>query len=509
MVTSRACLPCRTAKTKCDLKRPTCSFCSRRKIACGGYASDADYMSRNQNVTAKVNSERARRRSKHATNGLLLYGTDTHHDLRVLSIDARQGCEPRPSLAKPWNLADQKAWLSIPSPVLYRLEDRILDVFYAEWVSRPSTDFKHPGYLDLLPEMKVKAAPASALNLAVEAFALANGGNLMSCDGNLKQMAFSRYGAALESVRKAMVHHSIFADDATLMGIMAIDMFEVVFMVREEPLRLRNDAIEYLLAVRGVEQIQSDVGLALYRMANHRLQVRQLGFGLEPLPVQLACIDMLDLSVPRYSLCKMQLEAQQTLAMTRDLSFFHWEDLSLLIIRIQVQLEEYEQWKACLPESWVPKRIQIAEHRDVLQALIARSIPLTDHVCVYKESFIAHQMSFFYHGELALRSALIDALFAMKNMFLRQPDFEHEIETQQTAISRISDILVESINPLLASIHFDDCGSLCLAQERITVCYTRGICWALQQEKRVAAEHKSFTYRIENWIRQQIGLACQ
>ncbi|KAF5572714.1 negative acting factor [Fusarium pseudoanthophilum] len=357
--------------------------------------------------------------------------------------------------------------------------------------------------------MKAKAAPISALNLAVEAFALANAGNLMSCDGNLKLMAFSRYGAALESVRKAIMHHSLVGDDATLMAIMTIDMFEVVFMVREEPLRLHNNAIEYLLAVRGVEQIQSDVGLALYRMANHRLQVRQLGLGLEPLPVQLECVDMLDLSVPRYSLSKMQLGAQQTLAVTRDLSSFHWEDLSLLIIKIQVQLEEYEQWKACLPESWVPKRIQIAEHRNVLQVFLARSLPLTDHVYVYKESFIAHQMSFFYHGQLALRSAWIDALLAMKNMFLDQPEFDQEIEIQTAAISRVADILVESSIALLASIHFDDCGSIRLTQERITLCYARGICWALQQEKRVSAEHKTFTYRLENWIRQEIGMAHQ
>ncbi|KAF5537101.1 negative acting factor [Fusarium napiforme] len=414
-----------------------------------------------------------------------------------------------PSLAKPWNLANQKALLRIPSPVLYRLEDRILDVFYADWVSRPSAELRNPGYLDLLPEMKAKAAPVSALNLAVEAFSLANAGNLMSCEGNLKQMAFSRYGAALASVRKAIMHHNLVADDATLMAIMTIDMFEVVFLVREEPLKLHNNAIEYLLAVRGTEQIQSEVGLALYRMANHRLQVRQLGLGLQPLPVQLECVDMLDPSVPRYSLSRMQLGAQQTLAMTRDLSSFHWEDLSLLIIKIQVQLEEYEQWKACLPESWVPKRIQIAEHRDVLQVLLARSLPLTDHVCVYKDSFIAHQMSFFYHGQLALRSAWIDALLTMKNMFLDPSDFEQEIDIQQTAISNLADILVESITPLLASIHFDDCGSLCLTQERITLCYARGICWALQQEKRVSAENKSFTYRIENWIQQQIGLACQ
>ncbi|KAF4439750.1 hypothetical protein F53441_12495 [Fusarium austroafricanum] len=492
MGTSRACLPCRTAKTKCDLKRPTCSLCTKRKIVCGGYASDSEYLFRDQNSTAKVNSERARRGSKHATNQFCLYGTDTHHDLSALNNDSLQNSS-----------------LSIPSPVLYKLEDRVLDIFYVEWVSRAYAERKNPGYLDLLPDMKAKAAPVSALNLAVEAFALVNARNFMSCNGNLMRMAFSRYGAALATVRQAIMQHTLVADDATLMAIMTIDMFEVVFMVREEPLKLHNNAIEYLLAVRGTEQIQSDIGLALYQMANHRLQVRQLGLGLGPLPVQLACIDMLDLSTPRYSLSKMQLGAQQTLAMSRDLSSFNWEELLLLIFQVQVNLDEYELWKACLPESWAPKHIKLADHSHVHQVLIARSFPFTAEVLVYEDPSIAHQMSFFYHGQLALRSALLDALFAMKNMFPDQADFEHEIETQQTAISSLTDVLVESGTPLLASIQFDDCGSLCLTAEKITLCYARGICWALQQEKRVSAEHKSFTYRAENWIRHQISLACK
>ncbi|KAF5579120.1 pab-dependent poly(A)-specific ribonuclease subunit PAN2 [Fusarium pseudocircinatum] len=237
--------------------------------------------------------------------------------------------------------------------------------------------------------MKAKAAPDSSLNLAVEAFALANAGNLISCNGNLKQIAFSRYGAALASVRNAILHHTLVADDATLMAIMTIDMFEVVFMVREEPLKLHNNAIEYLLAVRGTEQLQSDIGLALYRMANHRLQVRQLGLGLGPLPVQLACINMLDPSIPRYSLSKIQLGAQQILAMSRDLNSFMWEELSLFIFQTQLHLNEYEQWKACLPPSWEPQRIQVADHRDILQTLTARYLPFTDYVLVYKDSFIA------------------------------------------------------------------------------------------------------------------------
>ncbi|KAF5559811.1 hypothetical protein FPHYL_6911 [Fusarium phyllophilum] len=78
--------------------------------------------------------------------------------------------------------------------------------------------------------MKVKAAPVSALNLAVEA----NARNLMSRNGNMRQMAFSRYGAALASVRKAMMHYTLVADAASLMAMMMIDIFESICLLSEE-----------------------------------------------------------------------------------------------------------------------------------------------------------------------------------------------------------------------------------------------------------------------------------
>lgn len=184
-------------------------------------------MFRDQNATAKLNSERARRGIKRVANPVCPYDATKDDNLRALDVDDVQSCEPLCSLAKAQNAANPKAWLSIPSPILFRLEDRIMDIFYAEWVSRPCTKLKNPGYLDLLPEMKAKAAPVSALNLAVEASTLPNAGNSMTCYGNLEQMALSRCGATLAFVRKAIMHHTLVADDATFMAIMTIDMFEV------------------------------------------------------------------------------------------------------------------------------------------------------------------------------------------------------------------------------------------------------------------------------------------
>ncbi|KAF4956891.1 hypothetical protein FGADI_3494 [Fusarium gaditjirri] len=360
--------------------------------------------------------------------------------------------------------------------------------------------------------MKSKAAPTSALNLAVEAFALANARKLMSCSGSLAQMALSRYGAALATVRDAITRHVLTADDDMLMAILIIDMFEVVFMVREEPLKLHDKAIEYLLSARGTKQVESVTGRAIYRMANHRLQLRQLGLGLEPLPVQLACAKILDQSTPAHSLGKIQLGAQQTLAISRYLLYSSssgWEDLLCLFFQIQVHLSEFEQWKIDLSGSWKPKRVHLAEHNDVLELLIARSVPCTQYVLIYEDPVITHQMAFFYQGQLALRSALLDAMTEMKSICPDQftiANLEQEIDTQYKAIYHSVGALVESVTPLLGSIDIDETGSISLTGKKIALCFARAVCWALQQEKRVPMEHKDFTYRVEDWIRQETDI---
>lgn len=75
--------------------------------------------------------------------------------------------------------------------------------------------------------MKARAESRSALSLAVEAFALANAGNLLSSKGKLSNLARAKYGAALSAVRTAIVNGAFTADDSTLMAILTIDMFEV------------------------------------------------------------------------------------------------------------------------------------------------------------------------------------------------------------------------------------------------------------------------------------------
>ncbi|KAH6950825.1 hypothetical protein DER45DRAFT_619349 [Fusarium avenaceum] len=465
MGVSRACRPCRIAKTRCDLHRPTCSRCSKRNTFCEGYTPDAEYLFRSENETARANSQRSRRLPTHT---------------------------------------------KISGPVLFKLEDRALEVFYAEWVRNPHHQNKGPGYLDLLPSMKARAESRSALSLSVEAFALANAGNLLSSKGKLSNLARAKYGATLSVVRTAIMNDAFAADDSTLMAILTIDMFEVVFMVREEPLKLHCNAIEHMLTSKGSGQIGFSISSAVHRMANHRLQVRQLGLGLGPLPVQLACIDTLDPSRPSQCLVGVQLRAQQTIALSRNLfsedslSIPTWDHLSSLLSRIYHNLDELEAWNINLPELWKPKRIELAEHEHVLRDLISNSLPFTPHVWIYEDPWLAHQMAFFYQGQIVLRTALLDIVDVMKhydNTYLGCSPVKHEIAIQETTILSQGDILMESITPLLALIELDDAGAIHLAGNKISRCYARAICWTLQQGTRLPAKHKDFARQAEDWMR--------
>lgn len=281
-------------------------------------------------------------------------------------------------------------------------------------------------------------------------------------------------------------------------------------MVREEPLKLHCNAIEHLLTSKVTEQIGVSSSSAIYRMANHRLQVRQLGLGLDPLPMQLACIDMLDPSMPSQCLVGIQLRVQQTISQCRNLlseDFFSnpmWDQLSLLLSRIYHHLDELEEWNNNLPVLWKPKRIEIAEHEHVLQHLTANSLPFTPYVWIYEDPWLAHQMAFFYQGQIVLRTALLDILDAMKrygNTYLGSTPVQHEIATQETTILSQGDILMESITPLLALIESDDAGAIHLAGNKISRCYARAICWTLQQGARLPAEHKDFARQAEDWMR--------
>jgi hypothetical protein len=281
-------------------------------------------------------------------------------------------------------------------------------------------------------------------------------------------------------------------------------------MVREEPLKLHCNAIEHLLTSRGTEQIEISSSSAIYRMANHRLQVRQLGLGLNPLPVQLASIDMLDPSMPSQCLVGIQLRAQQTIALSRNLLFRDllnrptWDQLSSLLSRIYHHLGELEEWNINLPVLWKPKRIELAEHEHIFQDLIANSVPFTPHVWIYEDPWLAHQMAFFYQGQIVLRTALLDILDVMKyygNTYQASALVQREIATQETTLLGPGDTLMKSITPLLASIEPDDAGAIHLTGNKISRCYARAICWTLQQGTRLPPEHKDFARRAEDWMR--------
>lgn len=182
-------------------------------------------MFRDQNETARVNSERARRKYEpsqfHTTT--FTVGSATH------SSPQRDDTALILSKALPW--LNVPVYTTIWGPPTFTLREKARNIFYSEWILHASNHDCDgtSGYLDVLPVMQAQTATSNpALRLAADAFALANISKFTINDGNLKDMARTSYCQALAAVRTCIDdENSLEADDSVLFAILIIDMFEV------------------------------------------------------------------------------------------------------------------------------------------------------------------------------------------------------------------------------------------------------------------------------------------
>ena len=136
-------------------------------MTCDGWASESQYLFRNQNQMAKINSERARRGPTH---------TD-RVEIALTSSEIASSQDPDHTAliyrkAMPW--LNEQAFTSIPESLGSTIESKARDIFYSEWILHPSNHGSSPGYMDILPEMEALAESSSALHFAVEALTFAN-----------------------------------------------------------------------------------------------------------------------------------------------------------------------------------------------------------------------------------------------------------------------------------------------------------------------------------------------
>lgn len=112
-------------------------------------------------------------------------------------------------------------------------------------------------------------------------------------------------------------------------------------------------------------------------------------------------------------------------------------------------------------------------------------------------------MNFFYQGQIALRSALIDTLACITSSQTdesRMDALKREIESRKSTIARLSDSVVESIPMLICSTELHISGVELCAGKKIGQVFARAACWLLQQGERVPPRHKDFADKAILWL---------
>jgi hypothetical protein len=252
-------------------------------------------------------------------------------------------------------------------------------------------------------------------------------------------------------------------------------------------------------------------------MAHHRLQVRQLLRGLDPLPVQLECIDTLDTSDLALGLGAILLRVQQVLRFSKELLAADMSDTSTnmqekaagLIREMNSALAKLESGYVGVPPSWQPRYLQAVHHPEIQHILHTASLPAISQVRLYHDSWIAYQMNFYNQGSITLRSAFVDTMAWTAS---NASDADHlerlsqDAQTQHTMIVRSADALVESIPILIGPTEFRTSEVEFCHGKKISQCFAKTACWTLQQCTHITPEHKSFADRAISWMQRSHGL---
>lgn len=137
-----------------------------------------------------------------------------HHDLEAFC-----------NRAMPWLKED--ACLPMYRVMDRKLEARVTEVLFNEWVLWPSNTGATPGYMHLIPSLYESATVEPTLRQAVDACAFANMRKFTLSDTDFAALAMSSYGAALASLRASLDRPGFEMSDSLFAAIMLIDMFEV------------------------------------------------------------------------------------------------------------------------------------------------------------------------------------------------------------------------------------------------------------------------------------------
>lgn len=341
------------------------------------------------------------------------------------------------------------------------LDSRAIDRLFADWVLFPGNDGLSPGHMHTIPALYHDAVLGSVLWHSVRALAFANLHRARDGDGlSFSVKARRSYGEALRQLRQVVQNEERLSDDRSLAALLLIDCFESMYLRHSEALGTHSQAVKYVMAKRGAGIILDRSRFALWRMANCRLQARQIQAGDYPEPAQKDLIGKLNLDRPDgrivadiTNITMLCADAKRLLENPKSHAPDQEAEASALLTRIANFLNEVDSWTSRTTGVWNPKPV------GSLKALKLEEIEYTsdsNHPLAYydcPEVFAYHNVWFAYIWNSHAASQIVLREYFVKIHALYKdsapPELENIAQEQRIAVPRLATSAMKSFPPLV------------------------------------------------------------
>lgn len=205
---------------------PACGRCQARGLKCSGSSPGikTGLVFRDENETARRNSERARRVLPNHSSVPLILQASNSPDLMRPAFQVG----PDVSLGQSYPWLNDRSLSQIPSVILRDIDTRAVERFFINWTLNPDNDGISPGHMSDLPFLYSKSSQNSMLWFAVRAVAFADMYRHSIGNYSFSNKALQHYGAALNRLRTLTQEKEWLSDDSVLAALLLIDNFEVL-----------------------------------------------------------------------------------------------------------------------------------------------------------------------------------------------------------------------------------------------------------------------------------------
>ncbi|KAJ5325495.1 uncharacterized protein N7506_008597 [Penicillium brevicompactum] len=325
---SQGCILCRKRKVKCDEGKPACGNCAVYGRKCPGYQTSIPLVFRNENKKIERLVKKDQKGSRKSRS--------QREDVTEVVVRSTAIPTPEPDLTIPRFLLDS-SWE-------YHGHCYFLDQF-----TLPIEPDGSPEPLDSIPmlytlcQRNQAGAPMESLRAAMDAAAFASMANHANVS-SLAVQARKKYGQALKHLN--------------------IALSSVQELERQSLMSTHVAGIQYLLKLRGVQQLGDPATRSLFHFAFTQMLIQFVGLK-DPVQIDLDwLLEVLSIPHPIYQMMAGNIKitkfcaAVASLLSSAEAQALDTSTLTSLLERGEHIDLEFSMWHSGLPEVWMPRKFQ-------------------------------------------------------------------------------------------------------------------------------------------------------